>query len=288
MKAIDISRSLNYLDDDIIAEAMTLRDANAARKKPRLARYIAAVLSCAAVIAAAVLIGVRGSRDMPVRPPDSGDVTVSPDVTVTDGQPTTQITTAEPPVTTVSETNLSDTSTEPDVTDEALPIGGGDYTFERKYVEEVENLYIAYQIVGQEARDEWVNNVYLKTSSEEMNELPALYRIIHDLNISKEDFIEENKNYVDYPGMYYSEEVIEALYLDDIKEMKKRLVNPTALYYEGEIYTFNGLIQKPELTDNIPDDVLAEYLDFIYDVAEQIGEIKYMQDDINMLRDCID
>ena len=64
MKAIDISRSLNYLDDDIIAEAMTLRDANAARKKPRLARYIAAALSCAAVIAAAVLIGVRGSRDM--------------------------------------------------------------------------------------------------------------------------------------------------------------------------------------------------------------------------------
>ena len=121
-----------------------------------------------------------------------------------------------------------------------------------------------------------------------MNELPALYRIIHDLNISKEDFIEENKNYVDYPGMYYSEEVIEALYLDDIKEMKKRLVNPTALYYEGEIYTFNGLIQKPELTDNIPDDVLAEYLDFIYDVAEQIGEIRYMQEDINMLRDCID
>lgn len=288
MKAIDISRSLNYLDDDIIAEAMASKGAKSSRKKLRLTRCLAAALSCAAVIAAVVLIGVRGRQDMPVRPPVSSDVTVLTDVTDTDTRSTAPTTTAEPPVTAVSDTILSDTSTASGTTDEALPIGGGDYTFERKYVEEAENLYIAAQIVGQKARDEWVNNVYLKMSSEEMSELPALYRIIHDLNIPKEDFIEENKKYVDYPGMYYSEEIIEALYLDDIKEMKKQLVNPTALYYDGEIYTFYELLKAPELTDNIPDEVLEEYLDFIYDTAVQIGEIKYMQEEINTLRDYID
>ncbi len=291
MRAIDFSRSLSYLSDDIIAEAIAAKSAKTARRKPQLVRYAAIAASCAAVILAAVLIGIRGNRNMPVLPPDSGDVTASQDVTSSVSQPTTPTpaATTEPPVTIVSETSVSQVPTEsPDTTDKSLPIGGGDYTFVKRYVEEADNIYIAAQIVGQEARSDWVDNVYLKMTPEEQSELPELYRIIHDLNIPKEDFIAENNKYVDYPGMYYSEEVIEALYLDDIKEMKKRLVNPTALYYDGEIYTFDGLCKNPELTDNIPDDIMEEYLDFIYDTAVQIGEIKYMQEDIDMLREYID
>ncbi len=284
MKAIDLSRSLSYLSDDIIAEAIALKTAKTARRKPLLARYAAIAASCAAVIFAAVLIGMGFNRNMPVRPPYSGDVTVPQGITSSDSRPTAPTVTDEPPVTTVSQASTeSDTAA-----NEAQPIGGGDYAFVRRYVEEAENIYIAAQIIGQEARNDWVDNVYLTMSPEEQSELPELYRIIHDLNIPKEDFIEENKKYVDHPGMYYSEEVIEALYLDDIDEMKKRLVNPTALYYDGEIYTFDGLRRNPKLADNIPDDVLEEYLNFIYDTAVQIGEIKYMQSDIDELREYID
>lgn len=288
MKAIDLSRSLNYLDDEIIAEAMAVRNlknAKTARTSPVLVRFIAAA-SCAAVIAAVILFGICGSKNMPVLPPDSGDITVSPDIT--DTRPTAP-TTANPPITAVTDTTVSDTPTEPYTTpDESHGIGGGDFTFELRYIQETENLYIAGQILGNEAVDEWVNNVYLKMTSEEQSELPALYRIIHDLDIPKEDFIEENKKLADFPGMYFSEEIIEALYLDDVNEMVRRLVNPTALYYDGEIYTFDGLRRSPELTDNIPDEVLEEYLDFIYDTAVQVGQIKYMQEDINSLKNYTD
>ncbi len=290
MKAIDFSRSLSYLSDDIIAEAIAAKSAKTARRKSWLAKYAAIVASCAAVILAAVLIGTRAGRNMPVLPPDSGDVTVPQDITSSDSRTTTPTpaVTSEPPITSVSDTIASEVPTGTDTTDKSPATGGGDYTFMRRYVEEAENIYIAAQIVGQEARNDWVDNVYLKMPPEEQSELPELYRIIHDLNIPKEDFIEENKKYAEYPGTYYSEEVIEALYLDDIDEMKKRLVNPTALYYDGEIYTFDGLCKTPELADNIPDEILEEYLDFIYDTAVQIGEIKYMQEDIDMLRGYVD
>ncbi len=285
MKAIDFSRSLSYLSDDIIAEAIASKSVKTARRKPQLARYAAIAASCAAVILVAVLIGTRGNRDMPVLPPDSGDVTVPQDITSSVSQSTTPTPAviSEPPITSVSDTIASQVPTGTDITDKSPSIGGGDYTFVRRYVEEAENIYIAAQIVGQEARNVWVDNVYLTMTPEEQSELPALYRIIHDLNISKEDFIEENKK----SDMNYSEEVIEALYLEDIDEMKKRLVNPTALYYDGEIYTFDGLCKTPELADDIPDEILEEYLDFIYDTAVQIGEIKYMQEDIDTLREYI-
>lgn len=291
MNAIDFSRSLNYLDDEIIAEAMAVRSAKntkAARRWPQLVRYIAAAASCAAIVLIAAFI-VRGGRpELPASRPDTGDTTISQNITTADNQPTTPTTVSEPTVTSVSDTSASEASAEPGITtNESQGIGGGDFTFERRYVEEVDNIYIAAQIVGQEARNEWMDNVYLKMSPEEQSELPALYRIIHDLNIPKEDFIEENKKLSDFPSMHFSEEIIEALYLDDVNEMKKRLVNPTALYYDGEIYTFDGLRRAPELTDNIPDEVLAEYLDFIYDTAVQIGQIKYMQEDINELRSYI-
>ena len=154
----------------------------------------------------------------------------------------------------------------------------------RRYVEKVENLYIIDQIVEPEVRDDWVENVYLAKSPKEQDDLPAVYQAIHDLNIPKEDFIAENEKLSDYASMYFSEEVIDALYLEDISEMKRRLVNPYALYYDGEIYTFDGLLQDPQSGAEIPDEILNEYLDFIESVCEQENMLKYMQNDIDSLR----
>jgi len=52
--------------------------------------------------------------------------------------------------------------------------GGSDYSFSRHYVDEVYDIQIVSEIVGREARDEWVNNVFLKLSPEEQNATPNL------------------------------------------------------------------------------------------------------------------
>lgn len=165
-------------------------------------------------------------------------------------------------------------------------IGGSDTAFMRKYIEKAENAYIAYLIVGDEEYENWLNNVYLMKSSEERNEFPELYQIIHELNISKEDFVAQNNEFVDYPDMYYSEEIISALYSDDVEEMKKQLINPLALYYDGEIYTFDELSQSKNarVAANIPADVMNNYLGYIELVCEENGIIKYMQEDIDRVQ----
>ncbi len=186
-------------------------------------------------------------------------------------------------VTSVEDTIEATKKEETETSSEIPMIGGSDYTFSRKYIEKVYNIYLASQIVGQEARDEWVNNVLLVKSPEEQGALPTIYQMIHDLNIPKEDFIAENDKYVDYPGMYFSEDIISALYLEDIEEMKKQLVNPLALYYEGEIYTFDELSQSQnaQMAANIPADVMSEYLGYIETVCDENGILKYMQEDID-------
>ena len=56
-----------------------------------------------------------------------------------------------------------------------LPIGGGNYTFNREFIDEVYNIYLITEIVGQQARDEWVNNVFLQQTEEEMNAMVGKY-----------------------------------------------------------------------------------------------------------------
>lgn len=178
-------------------------------------------------------------------------------------------------------------TTQKDETKSEIPmIGGSDYAFSRKYVDKVYDIYLASQIVGQEARDEWVNNVLLVKAPEEQTEIPPLYQMIHDLNISKEDFVAKNAENIDSPGMYFSEDIISALYLEDIEEMKKQLVNPLALYYDGEIYTFDELSQSQNARKaaKIPADVMNNYLGYIELVCEENGVMKYMQEDINRVQ----
>ena len=163
-------------------------------------------------------------------------------------------------------------------------VGGSDFTFSLKFINKVYNIYIIDQIVGQETCDEWVNNVYLKQTLEEMDALPDLYQAIVGLNVSKEDFIKQNNKYIDYPSMYFTEDIIDALYMDDIEEMKRLLRGPYTLYYNGEIYTFDAMSANPHITDDIPADVLNEYLDFIESVCVDEKLIKYYQAEIDRLR----
>ena len=184
----------------------------------------------------------------------------------------------------VSETRISEEAaaeSSEDTYAEAPAVGGSDYTFLRKYIDEVYNIHLASEVVGRDACQEWVDNVFLKKSVEEQVALPTIYQIIVDLEISKEDLIKKNN---DNDGIYLSAETIDALYLEDIEEVKKALMSPLALYQDGEIYTFDELSKKTRMAVNIPTETLEEYFDYIETVCEQNGIIKYMQEDIDNAR----
>lgn len=167
--------------------------------------------------------------------------------------------------------------------DEIPMIGGSDYEFSRKYIDKVYNLYLPSEVVGKEARDEWVNNVFLAKTPDEQEELPPVYQMITDLNISREDFEKVNEKYIEYPGMYFTEDIISALYQEDVNEMKRQLASPLALYHDGEVYTLDELsqTQNTRMAANIPADVMNEYLGYIERVCDENGVLKYMQEDID-------
>ena len=155
-------------------------------------------------------------------------------------------------------------------------IGGGGYEISYRFFPMAENLFVASQIVGQEAYDDWYVNVYLNQSPEERVRLPALYQIINAFDISMEDLIRENESYTgsDY---YLDEYVVDALYRDEAL-MMYLLRHPLTLYFDGEIYTYyevrgfatGGIQLTPshESMWNLPSEVYEEYFDRI----ESIGE----------------
>ena len=276
-----IADALGQIGEKHISEAMDYRrimHTNLWLKYSALAAGILLVFAAAVIAFREIDISVTPDPDITII-----SIETDPTVTTTSDEISSTVSVSETYDTT-SETHDTTEVTETEISDEPLYVGGGDTTFMQRYVGKVENLYIIDQIIETEVFDDWVENVYLAQSPEEQDKLPAVYQAIHDLNIPKEDFIAENEKLSDYSGMYFSEEVIDALYLEDIPEMKRRLVNPTALYYDGEIYTFDGLLQDPQSGADIPNEVFNEYLDFIESVCEQEKLLKYMQNDIDSLR----
>lgn len=163
---------------------------------------------------------------------------------------------------------------------ESTAVGGTDYSFSRKYIDEVYNIQIAYETVGKEVRDEWANNVFLKKSAEEQEALPPIYQMIVELEIPKEDLVKKNNQY-DEP--YLADNTIDALYEQDVQKMQQLLANPLALYYDGEIYTFDELACGLQEVD-IPEETLDNYFDRIVTYCEQEKMLKYMQEDIDNAR----
>ena len=212
---------------------------------------------------------------------ETGSTEVSHEEEVTTNVSETAV--SEEVATNASETAVSEAAAESseDTYAEAPAVGGSDYSFLRKYIDEVYNIHLASVVVGREACQEWVDNVFLKKSAEEQEALPTIYQIIVDLEISKEDLIKKNN---EKGGIYLSTETIDALYLEDIEEVKKALMSPLALYHEGEIYVFEELSKNTSKAVDIPTEILDEYFDYIETVCEQEGIIKYMQEEIDNTR----
>ena len=167
--------------------------------------------------------------------------------------------------------DITPPDTPPDVTvPDPPPKGGSDTSFTREYIDEVYNLVVCDEAVGREVGDKWVNEVFLKLSPEEMDAVPNVYMMIVDLNISREALEEANRR---LGGDELQQSTIEALYCGDVEEMKKALKNPLALYYDGNIYTFDKVRAK-KYTE-IPIDVLSEYFDSIESWCDKNGTLKY-------------
>jgi len=159
---------------------------------------------------------------------------------------------------------------------ENTEVGGDWFYFNREYQDISYNVaYLAgvykdeISILPEGALNRWEEEVFLKQSEEDQNGLPTMYQAIQGLKISKEDLIALNDNRKElceefgYPDeMILPDEYIDALYLPE-EEMKKALLNPLALYYEGEIYTWEALYHKDTgdaLLKEIPDSVMDEYI----------------------------
>lgn len=162
-------------------------------------------------------------------------------------------------------------------------MGGGSTLFNRKYVDDTYNLAFiegAYSeeisILPEGALDEWIENVLLEQSPEEQEALPVLYQAIKGLDIPQEDLVALNDSRKQLGDMMIlSDDFIDALYLPE-EEMKLALMNPLALYYNGEIYTWEELNTATTLSTepkSIPADVLVTYVNNLVDICLREGHI---------------
>jgi len=170
-----------------------------------------------------------------------------------------------------------DTTSVPEL---GITFQGGYDVFARKYIDPTEDCFYGMEIVGVEATDKWVNDVYLKQSPKEMDALPALYQMIKYFSIPKEAMVELSDSYKakGHDAMVMPRYVIEALYVDE-KTMMKALVSPLALYHNGMVSTINELrhMTADEIRKTgIPPEELrrfAERIDPI--IRENVGDKLY-------------
>lgn len=147
----------------------------------------------------------------------------------------------------------------------------------RKYLNVTYEIYCCNKIVGDEAVDRWVNDVYLKKSEEEREASPALYQAVTELNIERSQIEAYNSNEKLNGGLTVPAVILDAIYDMEFDEMKKELANPLALYYEGEVYTVYELKQvEEEGKISVPKETLHSFAQNAKaTLIEEVGESDY-------------
>lgn len=120
-------------------------------------------------------------------------------------------------------------------------MGGGWEEFEAYFPEELYNLYTLSYIVTWEEIHAAESKLLAEDGSYQTDQLPPLYLVIRELNISKEDFIRARDK---YDPAYYTDEQIEWLFSDaDIQTVQAALKRDTTLVYNGRLYNPNELLR---------------------------------------------
>ena len=160
-------------------------------------------------------------------------------------------------------------------------MGGNDYSFNRKYLDATYNIAYLGKVYDGEIEilpagtlQDWVENKFLKKSPVEQDAMPVIYQAVHELGITKDQLKalnESRKKLGQY--MILSDEYIDSLYIDNEVEMKQELVNPRALYYNGEVYTWDELNTESfaSVTSQIPQNVMNAYVDNIIEYIDESG-----------------
>ena len=268
MKSKKIIQYMELIDDKFILEAAPENAENINKRKNRtslILRYGALAASFVLIVGVLVTASRMQHDDTidPVLPKDTIINTQETTDPIKDSSDSTDI--PNPPVT----FNVDECQQMFDGFNKA--IGGGSTFLIMEYMEETYN--VAYLgavtrqengVVSQEELDRWVNEVYLQQNIEAQNELPTLYQAIRDLCVSKEEFVALNDGRkAEDSSMALSDEIVDALFLSE-DEMKKVLVHPCALYYEGNIYTWTELSKtsvEDIINQGIPGEVLQSYVD---------------------------
>jgi hypothetical protein len=272
MKNEKMFRAIGQISDDKIAET----DAVSLGQKPKKPLWIKWASVAAAACALLVVIGltVPGS-------PAGDDMGQEADDPISVATENPSAADDDPDVTPVP-AHPEEVATEEEPQDNALAIGGGGDPFERKFFYETYGIGITYEIVGHEVVDEWVENVFLQKTREEMNATPDLYQAVTELGIDKESLIEANNRKAG-KETYIDDYIIEALY-QDVPTMIELLKNPLAFEYDGRLYVLYDLCSVDiEFLKSIPPDILEEYLTRIEAWCEESHE--YRVGTIEMIRE---
>jgi len=156
--------------------------------------------------------------------------------------------------------------------------GGNDISY--RYFPIAENTYVATQVVGQEAADDWYVNYYLSQPPLEAIALPALYQMINAFGINKDDLVLENEKHIGSSN-YLDEYVIYALYQEEAL-MMYLLRHPLALYFDGEIYTYYQMRgNTDETVQSIPAEVKAEFFALVETRSEADEALRELKENID-------
>ncbi|MFA5658642.1 MAG: hypothetical protein WC900_05100 [Oscillospiraceae bacterium] len=140
----------------------------------------------------------------------------------------------KPPESSLTESIASDSA------DNAV---GGYDELSRKYYEHGYDIYCCDVILGNEAVEEWVNNIFLKKSQKDMSSTPTLYQAVKELGISKEQLLKYNNDMEaqNAASQMIPDFLIDALYLEDVNEINKIFTGEYGFYSNGTVYSFNDL-----------------------------------------------
>ena len=175
------------------------------------------------------------------------------------------------------------------------------YTSDEKYITHEEYKYqypyndeIAIfdgnliELIGGDKFDEWiyefksVDGFPEKTEYRNWNELNII-TFVREFQISRADF----EKYMESSD-FYTKEVIDAVYSDDVKAINKAFCNPYAMYYEGEIYTMQWFEEHSAAdfeSEGIPLQEIESYLERVkpsftdskYEDTEENKEFKALE-----------
>lgn len=262
MDKMDLFAAVSEIDDDVLERS----ENEVQRIKSPIWIKWGSLAACVCIVVAGIVALPKGTFNGPHIPsPPPAQTTNSPSPQTTNPMPTDSPT--SPPI----QTNPGDPSVSiRNFNEFDKAVGGGETFFYQKYKEETYNIAFLRThrndtvfLLSEGELDRWVNDVFLKKSDNEMNETPTLYQAVHELNISKESLTILNESRKGFNGMVLDDALIDALYYEE-EDMKKTLMNPLALYFEGEIYTWGELkrmIAAGTLPDGIAGSFLQEYVD---------------------------